>query len=838
MRRLSRLERIAAAFALLVAFSLVVVSESTPASAAVTCSGSENTTWTGAVDSDWNTAGNWSNGVPDSSKTVCVASGTGNDPVIALAAASAQSVKVATGAILTVSSARTLTLTAASTIASLDVKTGATVTTGAVLTVDGDFSLANGTINGAGSLVTNGDAYLTGTSNTHTIAVNWQAVGGVAWYGGSIDNTGATISFTGSGTLDASILTGNPTLTSNDIIFSGAGYAYIKAATINSPIHISQGWVYLANSTVNGNVTQTGGRFGTADDYSNPSVKTLTINGNYSQTNAQLLLSANGTGTAGTNYDKFIVNGTYTIAGSSTLLFLGTNSYAGVIGNSFSPIAATSLTGTYATKSPSFSNSAITTLNVSYNSTGITAVLAGTVTTGTITGTARIDTNGDGTLAGGETTPLAGVTVLADANSNGTLDSGEDQDTTNGSGAYSLTVDPGTYTLRMVAPGGYVSTTTQISGVTVTSGNTSANHNAGFFGYNIATGMVFDDVNGNGVQDSGEAGLSGVTVYDDLDNNGALNSEPSTTTDNAGTYSLASMVKFNNPHHIRVEPGSRSLTSTVAPITVTASGASFTRDIGLRNAPPPQDPPSLGTGYWMIGENGDVYSYGNSANLGSPSSLPSLAAPIVGITANPAGGGYWAVGADGGVFSYGSSPFLGSMGGQPMNAPVVQLASTPTGSGYWLVGADGGVFSYGDAVFHGSASGVSNAGVSSIASTPDGNGYWVVAKDGGVFAYGNAQFYGSLGGQPLSAPIVGIATTATGRGYWLVGADGGVFCFGDAQFHGSGADLHLSQPIVSIRAKADGSGYVLIARDGGVFAFGTNQFLGAPTGAITSPVAQ
>jgi len=36
-----------------------------------------------------------------------------------------------------------------------------------------------------------------------------------------------------------------------------------------------------------------------------------------------------------------------------------------------------------------------------------------------------------------------------------------------------------------------------------------------------------------------------------------------------------------------------------------------------------------------------------------------LAAPIVGMTSDPATGGYWLVGSDGGVFAYGA-PFLGA----------------------------------------------------------------------------------------------------------------------------------------------------------------------------------
>ena len=86
--------------------------------------------------------------------------------------------------------------------------------------------------------------------------------------------------------------------------------------------------------------------------------------------------------------------------------------------------------------------------------------------------------------------------------------------------------------------------------------------------------------------------------------------------------------------------------------------------------------------------------------------------------------GYWLVGSDGGVFSFGDASFHGSMGGQALDAPIVGIAAGPivlggatTGSGrtganaaafsagYWEVAADGGVFAFGSAQFYGSLAG-------------------------------------------------------------------------------------------------------------------------------------
>ncbi|MDA8270436.1 MAG: hypothetical protein M0Z39_03375, partial [Actinomycetota bacterium] len=68
----------------------------------------------------------------------------------------------------------------------------------------------------------------------------------------------------------------------------------------------------------------------------------------------------------------------------------------------------------------------------------------------------------------------------------------------------------------------------------------------------------------------------------------------------------------------------------------------------------------------------------------------------------PDGHGYWLVGADGGVFTFGDAGFYGSMAQVRLAAQIVGIAPTPDGHGYWLVGADGGVFTFGDAGFYGS----------------------------------------------------------------------------------------------------------------------------------------
>ncbi len=251
----------------------------------------------------------------------------------------------------------------------------------------------------------------------------------------------------------------------------------------------------------------------------------------------------------------------------------------------------------------------------------------------------------------------------------------------------------------------------------------------------------------------------------------------------------------------------------------------------------------------------------------SPAASPSCPIPF-----KPAPG-YWQVGSDGGIFSFGAAQFYGSTGSMRLNKPVVGMAATPDGNGYWLVASDGGVFAYGDAQFYGSTGSITlNKPIIGLIPTFDGNGYWLIASDGGVFAYGNAQFYGSTGGDNLSSPITaaapsylgggywlvdaagqvfnfgdapnegqpssapggyritGMAGTQSSNGYWLASANGNVADFGDAAPYGSMVGTTLNSPVVGMATNGNANGYWLQGRDGGIFTFGNAEFYGSMGG--------
>ena len=244
-------------------------------------------------------------------------------------------------------------------------------------------------------------------------------------------------------------------------------------------------------------------------------------------------------------------------------------------------------------------------------------------------------------------------------------------------------------------------------------------------------------------------------------------------------------------------------------------------------------------GYYTFGMDGSISGFGNDSYLSYLGNLAGtpLKAPIVAMAITPSGAGYWLVGADGGVFSYGDARFFGSMGAATLNQPITGMAATADGLGYWIVAADGGIFAFGDAGFKGSMGGkpLNRPIVGMTAAL--GGGYRLVATDGGIFAFGSAAFYGSMGGKKLNQPIGGMTATPSGLGYWMVASDGGIFAFGDAAFFGSMGAIPLNANIVGMNSTSDGNGYWLVGADGGVFAFGNAPFYGSTGGLGYSNVA-
>ncbi len=172
---------------------------------------------------------------------------------------------------------------------------------------------------------------------------------------------------------------------------------------------------------------------------------------------------------------------------------------------------------------------------------GIAWAITGGAVGGRISGNIFNDRNLSRTRDSGDT-PLFDVRVYVDQNNNGVFDSGEFSSASDTSGNYSILVTPGTHIVREVVPTGFRLTTPQTNGITVTVTGTNTVNNVNFGQEQLslnATGVKWNDVNGNGLRDPGEGFISGVRMYLDLDGDGRIDiGEPSAKSNDLGQYTL------------------------------------------------------------------------------------------------------------------------------------------------------------------------------------------------------------------------------------------------------------------------------------------------------------
>ena len=285
--------------------------------------------------------------------------------------------------------------------------------------------------------------------------------------------------------------------------------------------------------------------------------------------------------------------------------------------------------------------------------------------------------------------------------------------------------------------------------------------------------------------------------------------------------------------------GSHSITVTYSgDTTYAAAGPSAAATVIVTGtatpAPPPTTSPSTSTshGYWLVGSDGGIFSFGSAQFYGSMGGI-ALQRPVVGIVPTRDRGGYWLDASDGGVFSFGDTQFYGSIpglglnpagSGKPhsLNAPIVGMVPSHDQGGYFMVASDGGVFAFGDAHFAGSCPGIGGCSGAAVAVMPDasGNGYWLVTSTGRVYTFGDAQNLGAPG--PQSSPITSAVATPDGGGYDVLDAAGQVFSYGDAPGLGSlpaGATGGL-KPASAIFVTSDNGGYWVSDTLGDVYTFG------------------
>ncbi|MCE1252325.1 MAG: carboxypeptidase regulatory-like domain-containing protein, partial [Anaerolineae bacterium] len=204
------------------------------------------------------------------------------------------------------------------------------------------------------------------------------------------------------------------------------------------------------------------------------------------------------------------------------------------------------------------------------NSTSNTVTVS--AASGTISGTVRLDNNGDGTIQGGETGVVSGVTVtLTGTDSHGNPVSMTT--TTNGSGQYSFSgVPAGSYTITETDPSGYGSTgDTQGTNdnkinLTLTSGQTSINNDFLDAQLGSISGQVRNDVDADGDLSDTENGLAGAVIELRSSSCTAGVNCPTVTTTSSGTFTFNSLL-----------PGSYTLVET------NPSGYTSTKDTNGTN---------------------------------------------------------------------------------------------------------------------------------------------------------------------------------------------------------------------------------------------------------------
>ena len=146
--------------------------------------------------------------------------------------------------------------------------------------------------------------------------------------------------------------------------------------------------------------------------------------------------------------------------------------------------------------------------------------------------------------------------------------------------------------------------------------------------------------------------------------------------------------------------------------------------------------------------SGGITLYAHWTSIAQP---PSPSPP-------PPAHGYWLVGSDGGIFTFGSAQFYGSTGASrssaPSSASCRRLTTAATGSTPPTVGSSASATRSSTAPspasgLHPAGSGLPNslnAPIVGMVPSIDDGGYFMVASDGGVFAFGDAHFAGSCPG--------------------------------------------------------------------------------------------
>jgi protocatechuate 3,4-dioxygenase beta subunit len=225
---------------------------------------------------------------------------------------------------------------------------------------------------------------------------------------------------------------------------------------------------------------------------------------------------------------------------------------------------------------------------------------------------------------------ISGI-VFRDTNGNGVRDSGEGglagwavqlldgsgnflgQTTSNAAGAYAFAgLQAGSYTIRELPQTGWAQTAGPTGyNISLTSGGTLTGNNFGDFRLGTVSGTVFRDTNGNGVRDSGEAGLAGWAVQLRNGSGGVLQTA---TTDAAGHYAFTGLVPGSYAVTDTLSSGWYQTSTPVSHVTIATSGASIVTNFGVSQQSPARRGTIVGTLFADLNGNG-VQDAGETVGL-------------------------------------------------------------------------------------------------------------------------------------------------------------------------------------------------------------------------------
>ncbi|HEX2040322.1 MAG TPA: SdrD B-like domain-containing protein, partial [Acidimicrobiales bacterium] len=234
-------------------------------------------------------------------------------------------------------------------------------------------------------------------------------------------------------------------------------------------------------------------------------------------------------------------------------------------------------------------------------------------------------------------------------------------------------------------------------------------------------GTVFDDSDGDGTRDAGDAGVPGRTVQL-LDGNGAV--VASTTTDGSGRYSFT--VQQVGTYRVQQVVPAGALQTTASPAAVTTSepGSTFAADFGT---------------FTLVDVRGTVFR-----DLDGDGARDAAERPLAG----------WTV-------------YVDADGDRQQDAGEAATASAADGTFAFADVGPGVLRRVVQPGWEATSGDVALTSGNDRGAVPFGNrrvgfrGYSLVASDGGVLAFGGAPFHGSTGGTRLNQPIVGMAYTPT-----------------------------------------------------------------------------